>query len=212
MWNPSHVFGSRPGRRRHVGAAIGAVAALLLGASVAWVLAAARTAHLVSAAWTPTCTGTTVARYQGQPAIRSRPGWRCEVALEIRNGGRRSIHVSGVEVPFLGTDGGAEVRGYSTADAVIRDANAPPGRPAPRFGDVDGVYDVDVDVPAHSTRTVRLVIGWRERGCDAGGHMSFNGWPTVVFERLHRSFRFTPEQDLVLRTYTDLPDGRVCSG
>jgi hypothetical protein len=174
-------------------------------------MTAARTADGVSATWTPQCTGTTVGTYRGDPAIRSRPGWRCDVEVKILNRASHSIHVAHLETPFLGTDGGAEVRGFSTRDATIRDANAPADGPAPRFGDVDAVYDVDLAIPAHASRTVSLAIGWREDGCNAGGTLWFDHWPSVVFETLHRTFRYMPDQKFVLRTYDDAHDRTACA-
>lgn len=175
-----------------------------------WTRWAAAAADRVSAAWTLSCRGTTVGSYQGDPAIRSRPGWRCDVALDIVNRSERTVRVTGVEAPLLGSSGGAEIRGFSTVDAKIRDANAPKDGPPARFGDVDAVYDLDLAVPAQSSRTVHLAIGWRGDGCNSAGHLYSDNWPTLVFETLRRTSRYSPEQRLVLRTYDDPHDQKAC--
>ncbi len=187
---------------------VSGIAALALGWA-AWAAWAARVADQVSASWGLRCTGTTVGRYQGDPTIRSRPGWACDVRLRIVNGSGRAVHLKGVEAALMGTQGGAEVQGRSSPDASIRDANAS-ARGQSRFGDVDAVWHVNDAIPAQSSRTVDLAIGWRDSGCNAAGHLHIDRWPTVVFETLGRTYRYSPQQRLVLRTYDDPHDAKAC--
>ena len=185
---------------------IGAVVALCW---VGWAALAARVADQVSATWDLRCHGTTVGRFHGSPAIRSRPGWTCDVVLRVVNDSGRAIRLTAVEAPFMGTVGGAEVQGRDSLDARIRDADAVPGGRL-SFGDVDAVWDLDDAVPARSTRRITLVIGWRESGCNSAGHFFVNRWPTVLFEALGRSHSYSPHQRLVLRTYDDPHDAEAC--
>ena len=173
---------------------LAAVAALLILGWFGWAAWAASAAEHVSATWSLDCAGTTVGRYQGDPAIRSRRGWACDVALEIINRGNRAVRVTGVEGELLGTAGGAEIRGLSTADAEIRNANA--GTVEARFGDVDAVWDVDETISGHSSHTLTLAVGWRESGCNSAGHLWLDSWPTVVFETLHRTYQYSPDSVL----------------
>ena len=69
--------------------------------------------------------------------------------------------------------------------------------------DVDAVYPVDLRVAAHSSATIVFVIGWRESGCNERGHTSFDMWPTVRFQLLRRDHEVTPNQLLILRTYSE---------
>jgi hypothetical protein len=111
----------------------------------------------------------------------------------------------------MGTDGGAEVRGRSSPDASIRDVNASAGGQS-RFGDVDAVWDVNGTIPARSSHTVDLAIGWRESGCNSAGHLHIDRWPTIVFETLGRTYRYSPPQGLVLgRTTIPTTPARVRS-
>jgi hypothetical protein len=54
-------------------------------------------------------------------------------------------------------------------------------------------------------------IGWREDGCNAAGTVWVDHWPSVVFKTLHRTFRYTPNQKLVLQTYDDAHDRTACA-
>lgn len=185
---------------------IGAVAvALVLLAAVTvttWLEATGRAADEVEASWHLRCPHAKVSDYQSQPAIHSRPGWRCDVLLSIRNEGDHDVHVTGVASPLLASDDQAEVRGFSTDGAKLGDVG--------HDGDVDARWVVDVTVPAHGSRHLTLSVGWRPRGCDTAGWLTLPDWPEVEFETYHRSFTVSPQQALVLRTYKDPHDAKVC--
>lgn len=193
-----------PLRRRHVVSLVLIVAVVLLATVFSgWLLWAARSADQVTTGWTLDCPGTKVGSYRGHPAIHSRPGWRCTVQLRVDNRSGRSVRVTEVLTPMLGSGGGAEVQGFSTTDAEIRDVD-------PRFPDVDAVYDVDRTIPAGRFRTVELAIGWRESGCNSAGHFWITRWPTVIVEVLGRSHQVSANQRLVLRMFDDPHDQRAC--
>lgn len=187
---------------------VSTAAAIVLGWT-GWASWAARAADQVSATWSLRCRGTTVGQYQGDPAIHSRPGWTCDVTLQIVNGSGRAVRVTGVEAPLMGTQGAAEVQGRSSPAASIRDADANTASQS-QFGDVDAVWDINTTLPAQSSRNVDLVIGWRESGCNSAGYLHIDRWPTIVFEILGRTYRYAPQQRLVLRTYDDSHDATAC--
>lgn len=176
-----------------------------------------RTAADVHAAWGPVCEkGTRIGRHEGQPAIHAKPGWRCTIRLTIDNHSGRDVRITSIEGAFMGTGGGAEVQGFSTADGRIHDVDRETGR-ASGHGDIDAAWDVDIALRPGESRTVKLAIGWREQGCNAlpgvansAGHWSLEAWPKVTVEVLGRTHRFSPEQDLVLRTFDDAHDEEQC--
>lgn len=188
---------------------VSVVAAVALG-WLTWTAWAGAVADQVSANWRlHRCEGTTVGRYQGDPAIRSRAGWSCDIRLNIVNRSGRAVQVTGVEGPLMGTGGGAEVQGMSSPDASIRDANANAAGHS-QYGDIDAVWQVTETIPARSSVTVDLTIGWRESGCNSAGYLHMERWPTVVIEALGRSYRYSPRQRLVLHTYDDPHDVEAC--
>lgn len=189
-------------RQKTVGAVVVALVVLAAVTVTTWLEATGRTADEVGASWRLRCPHTKVSDYHSHPAIHSRPGWRCDVLLSIRNESDHDVHVTGVASPLLASDDLAEVRGFSTDGAELGDLG--------HDGDVDARWDVDVTVPAHASRRVRLAIGWRERGCDGGGWLTIPDWPSVEFDTFHRSFTVSPDQALVLRTFGDPHDEKVC--
>ncbi|NUR08172.1 MAG: hypothetical protein HOQ22_12580 [Nocardioidaceae bacterium] len=181
-----------------------ALAAVLILGVGWWHRAAVRTAEAVSARWTLDCTDTKVRGGSRTLVVESRPGFRCQVDLRVVNASDRSIRVQHVGAPVLGSGGGGEIRGYSTTDATVHETSD--------GDDVDAVYEVGLTVPAHAARTVRLAVGWRASGCNSAGHMGFPRWPTLAFDTMHRSFRYLPDQKLVLRTYDDAHEDKACAG
>lgn len=184
-----------------VGVAVVAGAIILaLGAWGGWVLWAGRAADQVDAFWTLDCAGTRVGTHEGEPAIRSRPGWRCDVDLTIANGSGRSVQVDRVRSPIIGPGGGAEIQALSTDDAEL--AAGP--------DEIDAEWDVDLVVPAGESRRLTIAVGWRADGCNDAGHLSLENWPTVELEVLGRSYEDAPEQRLILRTFNDPHDRGGC--
>jgi hypothetical protein len=194
--------------RRHSLVGVVSLCVVTLTGFVVWMTLSERAADDVSAHWSLECSGTTVGTRLGEPRIRSRPGWRCDLSLKITNAGKRSVHVHEIEGAFMGTEGGAEVQGFSTSEARIHDADT--AQAAAGFGDRDAVWDVDTLIPAESSRTVHLRIGWRRSGCNSAGSIGFPEWPVIVFEALGRTHRFSPDQSLELRTFDDPHDAVVC--
>jgi hypothetical protein len=190
-----------PQRRRRTPWVIAVVVAVVLTLAIwiAWTVTVGRTADLVDADWSLDCSGTTVGTYQQEPAIRSRPGWRCDVALTVYNDSDRAVRVRRMVSPLLGSAGGAEIQGFATDDAEFSDGD-----------DADGVWTVDVEIPAHGSRTINLAIGWRQEGCNAGGHLWIGHWPTIELETLHRTFEYTPDRRLVLRTFDEPHEETRC--
>ena len=188
-------------RQKTIGASVIGVVLLLAVVVTTWLELAVQTADEVEASWDLRCPHAKVTDHESQPAIRSKPGWRCDVRLTISNDSDHDVNVDHVRSPILGSGGGAEVRGYSTDGADLRSEHA---------DGVDARWDVDVTVPAHSSRRLTLAVGWRARGCNAGGWLSIPDWPQVAFEALHRGFTTSPDQALVLRTYDDRHDKKVC--
>jgi hypothetical protein len=205
------VIRTNPRRRRFAGKilVVSVVAAVALG-WLTWTAWAGAVAEDVSASWRlHRCEGTTVGRYQGAPAIRSRADWSCGVRLNIVNRSGRAVQVAGVEGPLMGTEGGAEVQGMSSPVAPIRDANANADGHS-EFGDVDAVWHVTETIAARSSLTLDLTIGWRQSGCNSAGYLHIDRWPTILIEALGRPYRYSPQQRLVLRTYDDPHDAKAC--
>jgi hypothetical protein len=189
-----------PARRRgrlRVAAVVGLAVAVLAG----WLGIGAWTAHHVAVSWTASCDGQPRAEGTAQAPVTSKPGWRCDVLVRIENASFRSVHVSGLEGPFMGSGGGAEVRGLSTDGAELAT-----GGPH----DIDGRWQVDVTVPAHSSRVVLIAIGWRQGGCNSAGLLTIDTWPTAVIQAWGRTLRIRPHQDLGLRTLDDPHDAVAC--
>lgn len=186
-------------RQKTIGAVVIGLVVLVAVAATTWLELAVRAAGDVGARWDLRCPHAKVTHHDSQPAIHSRPGWRCDVRLTISNDSDHDVHVDQVRSPLLGSDGQAEVRALSSAGAEVDGDH-----------DIDARWDVDLTVPAHSSRRLTLVVGWRQRGCNDGGWLSFPDWPQVDFEALHRGFTVSPDQALVLRTYSDPHDKLVC--
>ncbi|MEP9381893.1 hypothetical protein [Nocardioides sp. KR10-350] len=196
------------GRRTWIVVTIAAVVVVLLGGAgglTGWLLTAKHSAEQVVVRWRPHCTGTTLSRYRGHLAVRSVPGWRCRLTMKVRNRSGYDIHVTGVKGPFMGTGGGAEVQGFSTQNAPIRDD--------PDSMGIDAIWDVDLTVPGHASRTIDLLVGWRNTGCNDAGHEWFDHWPTIVFTILHRDHQVSASERLTLATVTDHHDTTgACAG
>lgn len=159
----------------------------------------------VSAYWNPVCTpGTLTERADGSFRLKVRPNWSCTLTLTIVNDGSRSIHVSGIEAPFLGSQAGAEIVGLSSSYSKIRDDTRDP------TGGIDAIYSADLDIRPHSQRSIKLAVGWRKTGC-TGATTTFFGWPTVVFEVDHLTRRRAANQNLVLVPDTQDPLAPGCA-
>jgi hypothetical protein len=191
--------------------ALCAAATLVVVAVLTWLVITGGTADQVSSAWTPRCTGATVGTFKGDPMIRARPGARCDLALTIRNESGHTIHVSRLQTPFIGSGGGAELRGLSAAGSTFRDdtSNDPDAKDFP-MEEVDGVYSVDLTVPAHADRTVIMRVDWHGGGCHASIVFGVDHWPMVVFETAHRTFHRAADQSLWIRNYEATRDQPGC--
>ena len=176
-----------------------AAAVGVLGA-VAWVTSSARAAALVSASWTLDCPDARLGEHEGRPAIWSRPGWRCEVDLQVVNDSGREVRVTAVSARMVGLEGPHEVRSLPSMTSALA---------LPR-NDTDARWVADVRIPAHGTRTVTVAIGWREEGCNGNGYVILDPWATVHFETLERSHEVTAPEPLVLRTFDDKHDAQAC--
>lgn len=192
---------ARPRRDRWLIGAVVAVVALPILVWAAWTVLAGRAADDVDATWSLRCPGARVGSYEGERATFSRPGWRCEVVLRISNQGDRDVRLGEVRSPILGPGGGGEIQALGSADAEVKGEGG---------DEIDAVWEVDLDVPAHETRTVTLAIGWRQDGCNSGGWLSLENWPTIELETTGRSIERDLEQTLVLRTFDDPHDERAC--
>jgi len=188
------------GARRRRLLIAGGIVIVLLVAWLGWMAAGARVADQVTVSWTPRCSGTTVDAGKADPVIHSQRGWRCELDLRISNEAGRDVHVERIEVPFGGSNGGSEMRAFDIEDASLRDT----------AGGVDGFYELDETVKAHTSIEVTLLVGWREEGCNSGGRLAFHDWPAVVFDTWGHTYRHGAEQSLVLRTYDDDHDDVAC--
>lgn len=179
------------------------VASLLtaLGGWATWAALASSAAGQVEAGWTVDCSHTKIGSYQGQPAVHSRPGWKCDIELTITNSGSRSVEVRSVEAALLGPGGGAEIRALPTDGAELAPAG-PNG--------LDAMWNVDLTVPGGESRVITLEVGWRREGCNSGGHLSLENWPVVEFEALGRTYRHSPDQQFILRTFDDPHDDAAC--
>ncbi|MFL6154566.1 MAG: hypothetical protein ACJ72D_00625 [Marmoricola sp.] len=182
------------------------VGALLLVGALGWLTITTRTGDGVSATWKPACTEGTLTTRNGAYVLRSLPNWSCTLTVTIRNASDRSVHVSAIRVPFLGTRGGAEIEGRSNAGARIRDEG--PG--ASGSGSVDGIYDLDAEVRPHSSYDVRLSVGWRSSGC-SGATTTVHRWPVIVFDTLHRTFHRGSDQNLILAPGSDAQAAPGCT-
>lgn len=172
------------------------VAGVLSLVGAGWTLVAHRAASQLSVDWLPNCADpSTVTGSSDRPVLHLRQGWRCTLELSIANDSGRAVHVRHIMAPFIGPGGGAEIVGHSTLQAVLANADS--------VHDIDAMYDLDLTVPAHGVRTVNLSVEWRETGCNEGGLWSVDHWPTVEFSVLHRTFRRSAEQPLVLRLHDD---------
>jgi hypothetical protein len=121
---PRVAAGPRPKRRPARGylAVIVTGVVLVLAAGGWWVWSGA-SAERIEVSWKPTCTGTEVSRYKersvsapsdelaGEYVIDARPGFQCTISLTVHNSSGSSAHLTSIEAPFLGPDGGAEVMG-----------------------------------------------------------------------------------------------------
>lgn len=175
----------------------GTAAALVAG----WFAAGTWTAQHVELTWAPTCEDQPDAAGTAAAPVEARREFRCDLRLAIENRSFRSVHVSAVDAAFMGPSGGAEVRGLSSEAAELG--------PQPD-SDVDGRWELDLTVPAHSVRQVVLPIGWREEGCDPGGELTLYDWPTVVLDAWGRSLEVPSRQDLNVRTFDDPHDDVAC--
>lgn len=176
------------------------VAALGVVGAIGWVTWSARAAASVSADWRPACAEARVGNHEGDPAIWSRPGWRCDVEVRVANRSGREVRVTDVTARMVGLDSRLEARALPTD-------TAPVGQASPS---TDARWEVDVTVPAHASRIVTVAIGWRQDGCNSGGYVSTSPWATVHFEALEREHQVTAPAPLVLRTFDERRDRRVC--
>jgi len=181
--------------------AVALVAALGVLGAIGWVTASARAAALVTATWQPDCADARVGRHQGEPAILSRPGWRCEIDVRVVNDSDSTIRVTGVSGRKMGLEGEVEARALPSNTSPLQQ-NGTSG--------ADATWDSDVTVPPHSARTVTVAIGWRPEGCNGAGLVTLRPWATVSFDALEREHQVTSTQPLVLRTFDDRHDRRAC--
>ncbi|MEP9384595.1 hypothetical protein [Nocardioides sp. KR10-350] len=191
-------------------AAFVVVAVLAAAGVTSWILMARHAAEQVSTRWRlVNCTKDALDNsYFGHPVIRSRPGWRCGLVVTVRNRSGHDIHTLGVVGGFMGTIGGAEIKGLSTQAAKIHDGVV--GGTNFPGGEVDATWAVEMTVPAHSSRHVDLAIAWRQSGCNGAGRTTFPGWPIVVFKVLGRTHHISAKQALVLKTFDDPHDKAAC--
>ena len=108
------------------------------------------------------CAEARVGSHEGDPAIWSRPGWRCDVEVRVANRSGREVRVTDVTARMVGLDSRLEARALPTD-------TAPVGQASPS---TDARWEVDVTVPAHASRIVTVAIGWRQDGCNSGGYVS----------------------------------------
>lgn len=182
--------------------AVAAVAALGVVGAIGWVTWSAQAAARVSASWELDCPGTRLGDHEGEPAIWSRPGWRCDVAVRVVNDSDRAVHLTGLTGRKVGPAGTSEVQALDTDEAPLTSA----------AGATDAAWELDATVPAHESRTVTVAIGWRVEGCDEGaGYVGYQPWATVRFQTLRRDHEVTSPQALVLRTFRDAHDEQACA-
>ena len=169
---------------------------LLGGASVlvvalgvtGWLWTASRTADDVQVYWRdgdPTCTGTTV-KYDEELDARVFDAvntMRCTVRVGIRNGSGRTVHLHHVTAPFVGPETGAVV--------TARDA-----APEAETGGRDAVFALDVDLEAGQSTVLDIVLVFHPAGCNDGGTMWMDSWPSVSFEALNRTYDRATDETL----------------
>lgn len=174
---------------------------LVLAAGSTWFVMTNRVADDVVVGWDLDCGEGGTAAYQGKAAIKSRVGWRCAIRLTITNRSGRDVRVRRVDGPLLGSAGGAEIRGISTEHAELRDTGS---------DGIDGEWEVDLVVPSDASRALTVAVGWRGEGCNSGGYLTLENWPTIQFETFYRTFDVAAEQNLILRTFDDPHDEGTC--
>ncbi|HEX7740509.1 MAG TPA: hypothetical protein VF426_12765 [Marmoricola sp.] len=151
----------------------------------------------VHTAWDLHCPRVLTQDHRGRIYVRSRPGWRCTVRLTVSNDSGHPVRVRDIPGDILGNEGGAEIRGYSTAQVRF----APKG---------EGSYRIETTIPAHATRAFRLGIGWRAKGCNSAGTLSMYDWPKLDITTTGRTFTVATHQTLRMRAYDDAHDAKAC--
>jgi hypothetical protein len=194
---------ARTARRPSRLVAVVAAAALLL-AAVAWWVLAGRSAGGVLVSWTPTCSGTeagfappaspgTDDPLAGAYVVDVRPGFACEMRVEITNTSRWTAHLSAIEAPLMGPLGGGEIRAEPDP--------APPALRPNGLEEVDATFPLDRDVAPGDSTTVTVRISWREAGCNGAGSLEIHGWPSVEFRLMARDHEARSTQRLGFRTH-----------
>lgn len=175
------------------------VAGGVLG-SITWVTASARAAGEVSADWELVCPETRTGRDGEDQVVWSRPGWYCQVDVEVDNRSGRAVRVTGLTGRRVGVDSQVEARALPGDRAPLAQLQDGP----------DAAWDVDLLVPPHESRTVSVAIGWRQEGCNGAGTLTLEPWARLRFETLQREHQLLMPQPLVLRTFDDPHDRRAC--
>lgn len=197
-------------RRRRLQIAVVSVLALLIGAALpTWIIGSARIASGVGVSWEPRCADVAFTDRAGRLLLAARRGWRCRIEVTITNSSSRGITVTGLESPILGTRGGGEIMAIPTDGAPVVDFDM--ATHATVSSGVDARWPVELTVPAGSSRSVEVAVGWRQAGCNSAGRLWLDNWPSVAFTALGRTHRAGSDRHLVLRTYDDAHDARACS-
>lgn len=177
--------------RRRTWLLLGAAVAVLLALAVAgWLWTAARTADDVRVAWRdgdPTCTGTTVRSSEEHGrVVQAVPGMRCTYRIEIHNDGDRGVHLDQVLAPFVGPTTGAVV----TAEGAEPDAET---------GGRDAVFVLDEDLEPGGSTELDIVVVFHPEGCNDGGTLWVDAWPSVSVETLNRTYERAAAETFAFR-------------
>lgn len=138
----------------------------VVGLLLAWVAVAAWSSAQVTVerVGALSCTGTEVSqRPDGTPAVALRPGMRCDVVVQVRNGGWLPVRHDSLVLPFMGSRGDAAVR---VAEYLAND-------------DVEAVLDVGSRIGPGAESVVGFTLVYRDDGCTGLGEMTVPDFPSV---------------------------------
>lgn len=128
----------------------------------------------------------------------------CELAFQVVNHGRTTVHVDQITLPLFGPGSANAVQAGTIEPGASR---MRPNDPATLGGPPsDAVFPIDRDVPAGEAVDFRVSIVHHPSGCAvAGGWMSFERVPWVTVESLGlRSVRRGAGPELTFLSQTDL--------
>jgi len=174
-----------------------------LVALLAWLLWTESTARDVYSRWTLRCGDTQVGTHEGEPAILGHEGWRCTVEVTVHNDSSHAVHITAVEAPLLGSEGGNEIRAVPIDNGTV-------GKVVDDTSEAGAHWPTGIDVEPDESARLDLVVGWRAEGCNDGGWYSLVRFPVLRVQVLGRTVRVPSAQDLTVRAFSDPHDAVAC--